>query len=137
MNQRYIPKLPCTSIVLILSTPRNTHPAQPPHPPPKKNPPSKLPPSNLLLVCMTVRELWTLAAPELGYSRKKLNRGVADMEFPGALKKQKVDVPGANNKKNRISRGDQEKIMWIFQGSQFQVLKFPRSVTQFCGVSQG
>ena len=28
----------------------------------------------ILLFCMTIRVLWTLAAPELGYSRKKPNR---------------------------------------------------------------
>ena len=26
--------------------------------------------------------------------------------------------------------------MWIFQGFWFQALKFPRGVTQFCGVSR-
>ena len=29
-----------------------------------------------------------------------------------------------------------KKKSWIFQGSWFQVLKFPRIVTQFCGVSR-
>ena len=34
--------------------------------------------------------------------------------------------------------GDQEKIMWNFQGGPwFKTLKFPRGVTQFCGVSRG
>ena len=29
----------------------------------------------VLLFCITIRELWTLTAPELGYSRKKKNKG--------------------------------------------------------------
>ena len=72
----------------------------------------------VLLFCITIRELWTLTAPELGYSRKKNKQGGAEnVEFPGVLKKYHVDFPGVNNKKNGISRGDREKIMWIFQGS--------------------
>ena len=53
----------------------------------------------VLLFCMTIRELWTLTAPELGYSRKKPNKGVENVEFPGVLKKYHVDFPGVNNKK--------------------------------------
>ena len=32
----------------------------------------------------------------MGYSRKKLNRGVEDMEFPRVLKKENVEIPGVN-----------------------------------------
>ena len=48
---------------------------------------------------------------------KKKQGGVENVEFPGVLKKYHVDFPGVNNKKNGISRGDREEIMWIFQGS--------------------
>ena len=53
-NQRYIPKLPCTPIVSILSPPQKT----------LKTPTVK-PYELISLFCMTVRQLWTLAAPEL------------------------------------------------------------------------
>ena len=33
--------------------------------------------------------------------------------------------------------GDQEKILWNFQGSLFLTLKFPRDLTQFCEISRG
>ena len=35
-----------------------------------------------------------------------------------------------------ISKGDQEKIMWNFQGPLFLALEFPRDLTQFCGISR-
>ena len=33
--------------------------------------------------------------------------------------------------------GDQEKIMWNFQGSSFLALEFPRDLMQLCGISGG
>ena len=33
---------------------------------------------------------------KMTYSRKKTNRGVEDMEFPGVLKKEHVEIPGVN-----------------------------------------
>ena len=36
-----------------------------------------------------------------------------------------------------MSKGDQVKIMWNFQGSLFLALEFPRDLTQFCGISRG
>ena len=36
-----------------------------------------------------------------------------------------------------ISRGDQEKIMWNFQGSWFLVLEFPRDGMHFFTISRG
>ena len=59
------------------------------------------------------------------------------MEFPSALKKEHVEIPGVNQKQSRISRAGQEKITWSFPGSWFLVLEFPRDVTQFCGISRG
>ena len=38
------------------------------------------------------------------------------MAFPVVLKKQQVEFPQVNQKQQGISRGDQEKIMWNFQG---------------------
>ena len=35
-----------------------------------------------------------------------------------------------------ISKGDQEKIMWNFQGPLFLALEFPRDLTQFCEISR-
>ena len=32
----------------------------------------------------------------MGYSRKNLNRAVEEMEFPGVLKKENVEIPGVN-----------------------------------------
>ena len=32
----------------------------------------------------------------MGYSTKNLNRGVEDMEFPGVLKKEHLEIPGVN-----------------------------------------
>ena len=64
----------------------------------------------------------------MGYPRKnpkKRGGGVEDMEFPGV-----------NWKQSAISKGDQEKIMWNFQGSLFLALEFPRDLTQFCGISR-
>ena len=51
--------------------------------------------------------------------QKKSKQGFEDMEFPGVLTKWQVDFPGVNFKQHVISRGDQEKIMWNFQGSWF------------------
>ena len=59
------------------------------------------------------------------------------MEFPRVLKKQQADFQGVNYKQCGISTDNQEKIMWNFQGSWFQVLKRLRGVTQFCGISRG
>ena len=50
---------------------------------------------------------------------EKYQRGVEDIEFSGVLRKYQVDFPGVNYKQHGISRGDQEKIMWNFQGSWF------------------
>ena len=36
-----------------------------------------------------------------------------------------------------ISGGDQEKIMWNFQGSWFLVLELLRDVIQFCTIARG
>ena len=41
------------------------------------------------------------------------------MEFPWVLKKQQVEYPGVVSKNNMefpVACGDQEKIMWNFQG---------------------
>ena len=66
------------------------------------------------------KKIYTLFTPV--YSRKKTNRrGFRVWNF--------AEVCG-------ISRGDQEKIMWNFQGSWFLVLKFSRDVTQFCTISR-
>ena len=52
--------------------------------------------------------------------------GGEDMKFPEVSKKQYVEFPGVNKKQSGISNGDQEEIMWNFQGSLFLVLEFPR-----------
>ena len=43
-----------------------------------------------------------------GYSKKNPNRerGVEDMEFPGVLKKEHVEIPGVNSKGSGISSSD-------------------------------
>ena len=40
-------------------------------------------------------------------------------------------------KRSGISNGDQEKIVWNFQGSWLLALEFPGDLTQFCGISRG
>ena len=67
---------------------------------------------------------------------KKQTAGVEDMEFPGVLKKQNVEIPRVN-KKGGISRSDQEKIVWNFHGSWFLALDIPMGVTQFGRISRG
>ena len=57
------------------------------------------------------------------------------MEFPGVLKKKQVEFLGVNSKQRGICRGGQEKIMRNFQGRGLDFWKFPRNITQFCGVS--
>ena len=44
------------------------------------------------------------------------------MEFPGVSKKQHMECPGVNQKRSGISKGEQEKTMWNFHGSQFLAL---------------
>ena len=39
-------------------------------------------------------------------------------------------------KNSGIPKGDQEKIMWNFQGSWFSVLEFPRDLTKVCRISR-
>ena len=51
------------------------------------------------------------------------------MEFPGVSKKYSVDFPGVNSKRGVISKGNQEKIMWDFQGSWFLALEILRANT--------
>lgn len=46
------------------------------------------------------------------------------MEFPVVLRKQLVDFLSVNLKQRGISKVDQENIMWNFQRSLFQALKF-------------
>ena len=67
----------------------------------------------------------------MGYSRKNANSGIWSFRsiketvcgnFQGLFKNE-VEFPG-----------DQEKIMWNFQGSLFLALEFPRNLTQFCGI---
>ena len=53
-ESKYIPKLPCTPIVSILSTQKR----------PLKTPTLKHY-ELILLFCLPIRELWTLAAPDL------------------------------------------------------------------------
>ena len=72
----------------------------------------------------------------MGYSRKNLNRAVEEMEFPGVLKKENVEIPGVNFKKSRISRGVQAKTHVEFHGSCFLTLEFPKGVTEFCRISR-
>ena len=61
---------------------------------------------------------------------------------PGSLRFSQ-EIPTTNYKitgtgtRSGISNGDQEKIVWNFQGSWFLALEFPRDLTQFCGISRG
>ena len=59
------------------------------------------------------------------------------MEFPGESKKEHVEFPGFNEKQNGILKGDQEKIVWNFQGTWFLALEFSRDLTRFCRISRG
>ena len=49
---------------------------------------------------------------------------IEDMEFLELLKKDHVENPGVNEKRNEISRGDWAKIMWSFHGLGFWRWKF-------------
>ena len=49
---------------------------------------------------------------------------VDDMKFSKSLTKYQMDLPWVNSKQCGISRGDQEKLYWNFQGSWFWALKF-------------
>ena len=44
-----------------------------------------------------------ISVPLIGlfYSRKKPYRGVQEMEFPGVLKKENVEIPGAGQSKKK------------------------------------
>ena len=47
-----------------------------------------------------------------GLFQKKSNTGgVEEMEFPGVLKKEHVEIPGKKKKSSGISMGVQEKLM--------------------------
>ena len=48
-----------------------------------------------------------------------------------------MDFPGLTKNNVEFSGHDQKKIMWNFQGSWFEDLKFLKGVTQLCGVSRG
>ena len=41
------------------------------------------------------------------------------MEFPGVSKKEHAKFPEVNKKQTGISKGDQEKIVWNFEGTWF------------------
>ena len=56
---------------------------------------------------------------------EKIQTGrVEDMEFPGVLKKEHVEIPGVKYKRSGISRDNQEQIMWDIQGFCFWCLNF-------------
>ena len=70
----------------------------------------------------------------MGYSRKNPNRGI--WSFRGIKEIECGNFQGLF--KNEVEfPGDQEKIMWNFQGSLFLALEFPRNLTQFCGICIG
>ena len=48
-----------------------------------------------------------------------------------------MDFSGVNYKRSGISKDDQEKIMWNFQGSLFLALEFPKDLTQIRAISRG
>ena len=66
--------------------------------------------------------------------QKNPNRDVEDMEFPGVLNEQNVEIPGVNTKRSGIYWGNPEEIMWNFHGSWLMALGIPMDVTQFCGI---
>ena len=75
----------------------------------------------------------------MGYSRKKPNRGGGGLRiwnFQGYQRNSICNFQELIKNRGEISTDDQEKIMWNFQGSCFLALKFPRDVTQFCGISR-
>ena len=70
----------------------------------------------------------------MGYSRKNPNRGI--WSFRGIKETECGNFQGLF--KNEVEfPGDQEEIMWNFQGSLFLALEFPRNLTQFCGICIG
>ena len=54
------------------------------------------------------------------------------MEFPGVSKKEHVKFPELTE----VFKGDQEKIVWKFQGTWFLALEFSKDLTQFCELSR-
>ena len=64
--------------------------------------------------------------------KNKIEITVEGMEFPGALKKEHVDIPEVNLKRSGISRGVPEKLMWNFHETWFLTLEYSTGVTQFC-----
>ena len=84
-------------------------------------------------------DFWLL----MSYSRKKPNRARGWWAWGNGISKQLGEgILGKNpNRKDSgwgygISWG-QRNSMWNFQGSLFLVLKFPRDLTQFCGIFRG
>ena len=63
--------------------------------------------------------------------------GVEDMEFPGVLKKEHVEILGINLKRSGISRVCSRKIHVEFPWVLFLTLEFPRGATQFWRISRG
>ena len=66
---------------------------------------------------------WNWAIPEKYQSWGERGE-VEDMKFPGVYQKRACG----------ISKGDQENIIWNFQGSWFLALKFPMDLTKMCGI---
>ena len=79
------------------------------------------------------KRMWRLFTCIIGYSWKKKTKN-ENMEFPGVLKS--IWKFQGSSKRVEFSP-NQKKIMWNFHGSWFLVLKFPRVVAQFCGISWG
>ena len=78
----------------------------------------------------------------MGYSRKKPKQGgegVDDIEFPGVLKKEHVEIPGVYQKKGGIFKeDDQEKVFWNFHRVLvFWCWNFQGMSHSFCGISMG
>ena len=95
---------------------------------------SKNPPPPLFLKMGEIPiKIYTLTLFTLVYSRKKNKHGAGGGRWGGWGGVQDMDFPGGCG----ISRGDQEKSIWNFQGSWFLILGFPRDVTQFFTISGG
>ena len=72
-----------------------------------------------------------------GLFQKKKQTGGWGIGISRGIEKTKCAHSRGQKKGSRISRGDQEKIVWNFHGSWVLALDIPMGETQFWGISGG
>ena len=82
---------------------------------------------SLVAFLLTLNQHWAIL------EKIQTGRWVEDMDFEGYQRNSMRNFEGLIKNEVEFPKGDQEKIMWNFQGqgSLFLGLEFPRDLTQF------